>query len=93
MTIANEKLYITEIEQGHFRISTHVFAWAKQKEECRGYHVGNCKIAIFMGRMRCISYILDHGDRDGFDSAKRRVFLGVSSELLLQTEVNLALMS
>ena len=67
-TTANEKLYITETKQGRFRISTRVFAWVKQKEKCKGYHVGNCKVAIFVGCMRCISYMLDHGDRDGFDS-------------------------
>jgi hypothetical protein len=43
--------------------------------------------------MRCIGYMLNHGDKDGFDSVWRRVFLGVSSELLLQVEVDLALTS
>ena len=46
-----------------------------------------------MGCMGCISDMLDHGDRDGFDSVGRRVFLGVGSELSLQTEVDLALAS
>ena len=53
----------------------------------------DCKVAVFVGCMRSISYMLDHGDWDGFDSVWRRVFLGVSSELSLQTEVDLALTS
>jgi hypothetical protein len=78
---SNEELDTTEPKWGYFRLGAGVFSGREEKEEGKGYHVGDGSI------VNCRSYqgsshdVLDNVHRDRFDMTGWWVLLTIIHKL------------
>ena len=89
--LANEETDIAELKGLAGRDSTGIFAGPQQKKEGETYHVGTRQREGSAGVEGLCHHMAQDGDRDGLDSVRRVVGLGIACQHAFESEVDIAL--